>query len=182
MENKIKREPNVSITTLIGGQPRQLDVQLDPVRMAGYGLDAMTVARQLSAANQAADAGSYPSPEGQIIIHAGSFLKTAEEAARVVVASHKGRPVYLADVATIRDGPSLPNEYVFFGAGPAAHDKGIAPETARRAPYPAVTLALAKRKGTNAITVADKVLAAGGGPQGRRHPGQHPRHHNPQLR
>ncbi len=158
VENKIKRVPNASITTLIGGQPRQLDVQLDPVRMAGYGLDAMAVARQLSAANQAADAGSYPTPEGQIIIHAGSFLKTAEEAARVVVASHKGRPVYLADVATIRDGPSLPNDYVYFGAGPAAHDKGIAPETARRAPYPAVTLALAKRKGTNAITVADNVL------------------------
>jgi multidrug efflux pump subunit AcrB len=158
VESRIKRVPNVSITTLIGGQSRQLDVQLDPVRMAGYGLDAMTVARQLSAANQAADAGTYPTPEGQIIIHAGSFLKSAEEAARVVVASHKGRPVYLADVATIRDGPPLADNYVYLGAGPAAEEKGIAPDTARRAPYPAVTLALAKRKGTNAITVADHVL------------------------
>jgi len=158
VEDKVKRVPNASITTLIGGQPRQLEVQLDPLRLAGYGLDAGTVARRLSAANQAADAGSYPSPEGQIIIHAGGFLKTAEEAGRVVVASHAGRPVYLADVAAIRDGPSPPSDYVYFGAGPAAEEKGIAPETARRAPYPAVTLTLAKRKGTNAITVADNVL------------------------
>ena len=158
VEDKVKREPNVSITTLIGGQARQLDVQLDPVRLAGYGLDALTVARQLSAANQAADAGTYPTPEGQIIIHAGGFLKSTEDAARVVVASYKGRPVYLADVATIRDGPALASDYVFFGAGPAAEEEGIARETSRGAPYPAVTLTLAKRKGTNAITVADNVL------------------------
>ncbi len=159
VEDHIKREPNVSITTLIGGESRRVEVQLDPVRMAGYGLDPVAVSRLVFAANQAADAGTYPSPEGQIIIHTGDFLKTAEDVRNVVVAAHGGRPVYLGDVATVSDGPPLPEKYVFFGTGPAAGEKGISAEHAQRAPYPAVTLTLAKRKGTNAISVADKVLA-----------------------
>ena len=158
VEDEVKREPNVSISTLIGGGRRQVEVQLDPVRMAGYGLDAATVARQVFAANQAADAGSYPSSEGQIVVHVGGFLKTADDVARVVVAAHQGRPVYLGDVADIRDGPPLAEDYVYFGTGPAAGGKGISPEAAQHEPFPAVTLTLAKRKGTNAISVADKVL------------------------
>ena len=158
VEDQVKREPNVSITSLIGGEGRRLEVQLDPVRMAGYGLDPATVSRMVFAANQAADAGTYPSPEGQIVVHTGGFLKTPDDVAKVVVAAHQGRPVYLGDVATISDGPPLPGNYVFFGTGPAAGEKGISRDQGHGAPFPAVTLTLAKRKGTNAIRVADKVL------------------------
>jgi len=158
VEDQVKREPNVSITTLIGGDSRRVEVQLDPVRMAGYGLDPMAVSRLVFAANQAADAGSYPSPEGQIIVHIGGFLQTVEDVRNVVVAAHQGRPVYLRDVATVSDGPPLPDNYVSFGTGPAAGEKGISPDQTANSPYPAVTLTLAKRKGTNAISVAEKVL------------------------
>ena len=159
VENQAKREPDVSLTSLIGGDGRRVEVQLDPVRMAGYGLDPVAVSKLVFAANQAADAGSYPSTEGQIIVHTGRFLKTAEDVRNVVVAAHQGRPVYLRDVATIADGPPLPDNYVYFGAGPAAEEKGILAQAASGGPYPAVTLTLAKRKGTNAISVAEKVLA-----------------------
>ncbi len=158
VEDQVKREPNVSVSRLIGGESRRVEVQLDPVRMAGYGLDFKAVAQLVMAANQAADAGAYPSPDGQIIIHIGDFLKTAEDVRNVVVAAYRGRPVYLGDVATISDGPPVPDNYVFLGTGPAAGEKGISPAVARQAPYPAVTLTLAKRKGTNAISVADRVL------------------------
>ena len=147
VEDQIKREPNVSITTLIGGEGRRVEVQLDPVRMAGYGLEPVAVSRLVFAANQATDAGTYPSPEGQIIVHTGGFLKTPEDVKNVVVAAHQGRPVSLGDVATISDGPPLPDNYVFFGAGPAAGEKGILADDVKHAPYPAVTLTLAKRKG-----------------------------------
>ncbi len=159
VEDQVKREPNVSITTLIGNESRRVEVKLDPARMAGYGLDPVAVSQLVFAANQATDAGSYPSPDGQIIVHTGDFLKTSDDVRNVVVAAHQGRPVYLRDVATIADGPPLPEKYVYFGAGPAAAEKGIGPEAAAHAPYPAVTLTLAKRKGTNAISVAEKVLA-----------------------
>ena len=150
--------PNSSLTTLIGGESRRVEVQLDPVRLAGYGLDPVAVSRLVFTASQAADAGSYPSPEGQIIVHTGGFLKTPEDFRNVVVAAHQGRPICLGDVATISDGPPAPDNYVFFGAGPAGGEKDLSADDVSRAPYPAVTLTLAKRKGTNAISVANKVL------------------------
>ena len=159
VEDQVKREPNVSLTTLIGNESRRVEVKLDPVRMAGYGLDPVAVAKLVFAANQAADAGRYPSPDGEIIIHTGDFLKTSDDVRNVVVSAYQGRPVYLSDVATIADGPPLPQKYVYFGAGPAAAEKGISSDVTAGVPYPAVTLTLAKRKGTNAINVVDKVLA-----------------------
>ena len=70
---------------------------------------------------------------------------------------HQERPVYLRDVATISDGPAEPDQYVFFGTGPAASEKESGRKhAASRGVYPAVTLTVAKRKGTNAITVAER--------------------------
>jgi multidrug efflux pump subunit AcrB len=158
-ENLVKREKNVSITTLIGGYRRQVRVDLDPVRLAAYGLSGQQVIDLVRAANQEADAGSFPSSmKGQVLVHAGRFLKNAEDVGRVVVGVHEGRPVYLRDVAAISDGPEEPDQYVFFGAGPAAAEKDIPPGRTVEGVRPAVTLTVAKRKGTNAIDVAQKVI------------------------
>ncbi len=154
VENVIKREPNVSITTLIGGAQRQVQVRFDPVRLASVGLDLTHAAMMVQAANQEADAGGYPSHQGQVTVHVGGFLKTIEDVERVVLGIHGGRPVYLQDVATIVDGSAEPDQYLFFGTGPAAGEKNI--KTQGR--FPAITLTVAKRKGTNAIAVAEKVL------------------------
>jgi multidrug efflux pump subunit AcrB len=159
VEDLIKRAPNVSLTSLIGGEKRQLEVRLDPVRLKAYGLDVAQMAAIVSAANQAADAGSYPSRPGQIIIHSDGFLQTLEDVKNVVVSVHNGQPVYLRDVAEIVDGPPEPFQYVFFGTGPAAAEKGLSAQSPPKGFYPAVTLTVAKRKGTNAITVAREVLA-----------------------
>jgi multidrug efflux pump subunit AcrB len=158
VEERLKQEPNVSISTLIGGESRRLEVLLDPTRLAAYGLDAERVSRLVFSANQAADAGTYPSSEGQIIIHTGNFLKTLDDVKNVVVAAYQGHPVYLRDVAEIKDGPPSPEQYVYFGTGPASEEKIISSSTSAGPPFPAVTLTLAKRKGTNAISVAGKVL------------------------
>jgi len=158
-ETLVKREPNVSITQLIGGEPRRLEVRLDLLRLAAYGVDAARVANILLAANQAADAGSTPSREGQIIVHAGGLLHTREEVAAVVLGVYAGRPVYVRDVAEVTDGPAEADQYVFFGKGPAAADKGLAAQPAARGVTPAVTLTVAKRKGTNATHIAERVLA-----------------------
>ena len=159
VENIVKREPNASITGLIGGQNRQVEVRLDPVRLAAYGLDIDKVTAMVCAANQESDAGSFPSLSGQILVHTGGFLKDSADVGNVVVNVHNGRPVYLRDVAEIVDGPREPDQYVFFGPGPAAGEKGLAPHAPPKGAYPAVTLTVAKRKGTNAIAVARRVLA-----------------------
>ncbi|SMC59730.1 Multidrug efflux pump subunit AcrB [Desulfocicer vacuolatum DSM 3385] len=158
VEDIVKREPNVSITGIIGGEQRQVSVHLDPIRLAAYGLDVEQVTNLVSAANQASDSGSFPSRRGQVIIHTGGLLKNAKEVGRVVINVSHGRPVYLRDVADIEDGPADPGQYVFFGTGPAAMEKQIPTVDATRGVWPAVTLTVAKRKGTNAVGVAEKVL------------------------
>ena len=158
-ENLVKREKNVSITALIGGYRRQVRVELDAVRLAAYGLSDQQVIDLVRAANQEADAGSFPSSlNGQVLVHTGYFLRNAEDVGRVVVGVHDGRPVFLRDVAAITDGPEEPDQYVFFGAGPAAAKKDIPSGITAEGIRPAVTLTVAKRKGTNAIDVAQKVI------------------------
>jgi len=157
VENIIKRENNVSITSLIGGTSRQVRVQLDPGKLAARGLSAEAVAMRVQAANQESDTGEYPSPQGQVLIHTGTFLKTLEDVKRLVVGVSDGKPVYLEDVARVADGPGEIDQYVFFGTGPAAEQEAaVAPPAA--GVFPAVTLTVAKRKGTNATDVAEKIL------------------------
>jgi multidrug efflux pump subunit AcrB len=154
IETDAKREADVSITTLVGGNPRQVRVLFDPVRLAAAGIDLNQAAGMIQAANQAAHAGTYPAPEGEVTVHVGGFLQTRDDVARVVLGNAQGRPVYLEDVAAILDGPAEADNYHFFGTGPAAADKHIR----EKGLFPAVTLCLAKRKGTNATDVAERVL------------------------
>ena len=159
VDDLIKREENVSITTLIGGYRRQLTVDLDPIRLSAFGLDIGRVSAMVCAANQESDAGAYPSPAGQIRVHVNGFLKTSADVEGIVVGAYNEKPVYLRDVAIISDGPGEPDQYAFFGMGPAASEKGLrAADESTKGVYPAVTLTVAKRKGTNAISVAQKVL------------------------
>ncbi|MBN1102909.1 MAG: efflux RND transporter permease subunit [Deltaproteobacteria bacterium] len=158
MENVVKREDNVSITTLIGGYRRQVEIRLDPARLAAFHLDVGAICRMLQGANRESRSGSYPSPEGEIVLHTKGFLRNAEDVGRVVVGVFEDRPVYLGEVAEVLDGPEEPDQYVFLGPGPAAAEKGIRADQASRSVYPAVTLSIAKRKGTNAISVAEEIL------------------------
>jgi multidrug efflux pump subunit AcrB len=158
MENVVKRGDNVSVTTLTGGYRRQVQVRLDPARLAGFHLDPGTIARILPTANEESKSGSYPSPEGEIVLHTTGFLRNAADVGRIVVGTHGGRPVFLQEVARITDGPEEPDQYVFLGSGPAASEKGISGPATKEGISPAVTLAIAKRKGANAITVAEEIL------------------------
>ncbi|MGD8893572.1 MAG: efflux RND transporter permease subunit [Desulfobacterales bacterium] len=158
VENIVKRENNVAMTTLIGGQRRQVQVQFDPVRLAAYGLDLEQVAMSVAAANQASETGAYPSINGQVIVHTSGFLKTREDIKSVVVGVHEQKPVYLRDVAEVIDGPEEPTQYVFFGPGPAAEEKHISSQSSPKGVFAGVTLTVAKRKGSNAVTVANNVL------------------------
>jgi multidrug efflux pump subunit AcrB len=150
VENLIKREPNVSITQLIGGDKRAVTVNLDPVRMAAFGLDGTQITQMLSAANKESDSGSYPSSKGQVLVHTGGFFQTVEDVRSVVVGVRNDKPVYLRQVAEITDGALEPDQYVFIGSGAASELKTDL--------SPAVTLTVAKRKGTNAIDVAKKIM------------------------
>jgi multidrug efflux pump subunit AcrB len=153
LEDSLKKLDDVSETTIIGGQPRQVRVVLDTQRLAAYGLTPGTVVGQLQGANTRDQAGSFARENRQFQVEAGLFFTRAEELKQVVIGVHAGRPVYLRDVAEqIEDGPGEPDNYVLY-----ANAKG-ADGQAANTEYPAVTITLAKRKGTNASIIAENVL------------------------
>jgi multidrug efflux pump subunit AcrB len=147
LEEQLKQLDNVSETKIIGGLPRQVRVTLDTQRLAAYGMTPEAVIAQLRQANARGDAGSFARDNQQFAVEAGRFLGTASDLQQIVVGVHLGRPVYLRDVATsIADGPAEAQDYVLYANGAATQDTV-------RGDYPAVTITLAKRKGTNATDI-----------------------------
>ncbi|MEJ2077787.1 MAG: efflux RND transporter permease subunit, partial [Acidobacteriota bacterium] len=174
LHDQIKQVQDVSEVTLIGGQRRQVRVLLDPARMEALHVSPTLVSRMLQRSNQQMQAGEFSQANHDYLVDTGGFLKDADDVRNVVVAVYQGRPVYLKDVAKIEDGPEELANYVLYGQGPAGAEStevgshSVGPEskedgTVKEAgvvgnAFPAVTISVAKRKGTNAIVVADHVL------------------------
>lgn len=141
----IKQTPDVSVVQILGGQRRRIRVLLDPARLSTYSVTAAQVHQAIGGANQRLPAGRYDNSNREIILEAGAYLRTAGEVRDVVAGVSNGKPVFVRDVADVVDGGEEPMQYVQY----AGEGGGF---------VPAVTLAVAKRKGTNAIDVADSVL------------------------
>jgi multidrug efflux pump subunit AcrB len=152
LEHTLKEIDDVSETTLIGGRPRQLRVLLDAERLAAYALSPAAIEGQLALANRRSQAGSFASNNEEVRVEAGRFLERPEELEQVVVGVHQSRPVYLRDVARLEDGPAEPETYVLYATGAGGQATPPGQE------FPAVTITLAKRKGTNATVIAERVL------------------------
>ncbi|HRD48504.1 MAG TPA: efflux RND transporter permease subunit [Candidatus Contendobacter sp.] len=155
LETELKRVPGTRDLYTIGAPDRVVRVRFDPARLSGYGLALSDLRRALQAANASTDAGALVSDNREIPVQAGSFLVDAADIGSLVVGLHQGAPVYLADVADVALGPDQPERYVWLGTGPAAQASGIN----IRGEFPAVTLAIAKKPGENAVQIADQVLA-----------------------
>jgi multidrug efflux pump subunit AcrB len=159
-EVELKRVPGTRTVTTIGGPGRQVRVLLDSARLQAYGLTAQDVRNALVAANVSMPAGALVGGNRETLVQAGSYLDSARDVARIVVGNSQGRPVFVEDVAQVLDGPPQPTRYVSHGVGAAAATGGDAP-FARAQPgteYPAVTIAISKKAGENAVDVADKLV------------------------
>ena len=150
VDDAVKQVPLVAETTIIGGAKRQLRVLLDPTRLASRNLTAAEIVPMLTQANRQSVAGGITSNNRETIVETGDFLSDAQDVGNVVVGVSGGKPVYLREVADIKDDAEEPSQYVFFGSGAA--------RSTTSAEQPAVTLTIAKRPGANAIAVADQVL------------------------
>ena len=174
LENSLKPLDDVSETKIIGGQPRQIRVVLDTEKLAGYGLTPAAVVGQLQSANSRGQAGSFSRDNHEFQVEAGMFFTSVDDLRQVVVGVHAGRPVYLRDVVEkLEDGPAEPDNYVLFAnargarqeAGRSTSDATVPGEAAPFArddktvgiEYPAVTITLSKRKGTNATIISERV-------------------------
>ncbi|MCB1231361.1 MAG: efflux RND transporter permease subunit [Verrucomicrobiae bacterium] len=163
LEDAVKQVPDVAETTLIGGQRRTILASIDPAKLAARNLSLAGIVPVLQQANRQYRAGETQSDNHQVLIESGAFLHSAEDAGEVVLGAFGGKPVYLRDVATLSDGADDPDHYVLFGHGAASGEIGDE-ETA-------VTLTVAKRPGTNAISLAEEILAKVDALKGRVIPG-----------
>jgi len=151
MQHNIAQVSDVSQTAIIGGLPRTMRVVLSTAKLSAYGLSPMVIVGHLQAANASVQAGQFSENNREVRVDVGNIFARREDLEAVIVGVVRGRPVYLRDVADkIVDGAADPSDYVVYGTATANH------EGARQ--YPAVTITVAKRKGTNATDISNAVL------------------------
>jgi len=143
---ELKRIPDVAETWVVGGAPREVRVTLDPAALASRGLSAGAVMHALGMANAELPAGDLIAGNRSIPVRVGHLLRDIDQVRDVVVGVRGDRAIRLRDVARVEDGPAEPDQYVgFLAAGGATFE-------------PAVTIAIAKREGKNAATIAHHVM------------------------
>jgi multidrug efflux pump subunit AcrB len=144
VDDTVKQTPDVSAVALIGGQRREIQITLDAARLGAYHLSPLQVAGALGLSNRRIPSGEFASGNREYLLETGQFLRTAEDVRNVVAGVANEKPIFVRDVAQVTDGGEEPSQYVRFSDG-----QGF---------YPAVTIAISKRKGTNAVSVGEDVL------------------------
>ena len=148
---------DISNSFITGGRPREIRVEILPERMNSYNVSLLQIKGALEGADAAVTAGSIDRLNTRFQVSTNSFLRSVNEVEELVVGVHEGRPVYLRDLASITDGPAEVENYTRFGHSHRYRkDAGIEDQPLE---YPAVTLSLAKKPGTNAVDVSRNILA-----------------------
>jgi multidrug efflux pump subunit AcrB len=166
VEAELKRVPGTREVQTIGGPSRAVQVWLDPVRLRERGVDVLQLKSMLAAANVSMPSGAVMDPTASssqmLKVETGEFLRSAEDVGDLVVGVSNGAPVFLREVARIETSAQLPQRYVWFTPGAAtageATVQAVAPLVAGGV-YPALTMTVTKKPGTNAVDVASAVRA-----------------------
>ena len=158
LETELKRIDGTRDIYTIGSPTRVMHVVLDPQALSGYNIDIRDLGNALQAANRARSGLTVTAENREILVQAGTFLTSPEEIAELVVGVFDGKAVYLQDVATIKEGVDSPSQYVSIAAGKGSMLEGDAENRLINDPQPAVTLAIAKKPGTNAVDIANQVI------------------------
>ena len=152
IEHGLQSIENTNRLEIVGGRPRQIRVELDSNALAARLTTPLEVAWAIDVSNKLRPAGELQIQERNIVVDAGGFIQNADQLRRLVINVVGGIPVYLEDVARVLDGPAEPVGYTWLGFGPAD-----AISQKYSGTYPAVAVAVAKKKGANAVWVAAEV-------------------------
>ena len=151
---RLKTVDDTAQSFVVGGRPEEIRVEVMPERLKGYGLSVAQLAKTISAANDRSDIGTVESGGTHFKVYTGRFLQHARDLENLIVGVHNGAPVYVRQVANVIEGPGEAQNFVQYFTGPAApadvaHAKGAA----------AVTIAIAKKAGSNGVTVSNALIA-----------------------
>ncbi|HEY3433148.1 MAG TPA: efflux RND transporter permease subunit [Rhodocyclaceae bacterium] len=151
-EIELKRISGTRDVATIGGPGHVIRVAMDTERMNAYGVTAQDLRNAFQLSNASQPAGSLVSGSKEVLVQTGTYIESAGDVKALVVGTANGRPVTVADVAKVIDGPDQPSRYVWHG------DKN--------GESPAVTLSISKKPGVNAADVADAVISRAEGLKG----------------
>jgi multidrug efflux pump subunit AcrB len=149
-----ERVPDSGNGFIVGGREQQLRIEVLPERLSGYGIGLDQIVQAINSANKEKGYGNLKQGAMEFRVYSGSFLKTVQDVERVVVAVRDAKPVYVRDVAKVQMGPSELENIVWFYSGVARPDN--LPDVSGAS---AVTIAIAKKQGSNGVDVADAVQA-----------------------
>lgn len=147
----LRNIPGVSFTDVLGGKRRAVNVMLDAQKLALTGMSLEQISKMLGGSNISLPVGDFVNNNKSYPIRVNGYLGDAQEVGQIIIGAHNGQPIYLKDIASISDGPMEKDADTRIGYGPASphySDQEL----------PAVTISIAKKPGTNAVTVANAVL------------------------
>ena len=147
VEADLKRVPGTREVRPLGGPGRAIVIEIDTARMTGSGVTVADIRGALQSANHGLPVGELLSGNRALSVDAGAFFRNADDIAELVVGVRDKKPVFLRDVANVRDGALPASQYVWHGT--TGKDA---------AEYPAVTISISKKPGENAIEVSNAVM------------------------
>ncbi|MCW3805942.1 efflux RND transporter permease subunit [Plebeiibacterium marinum] len=153
LNSEIEKINEVSETRIIGGRNREIRVVLDRNKMTAFHMDPLMVTQQIQASNNQFSSGAFNQNNNEYLVTTGKFLETAEDVSNLVVGVYGKSPVYLHQIAEVSDGPELPVSYVSFGYGNANEKRKT-----YAGDYAAVTVSVAKRRGADAMRLAEQIM------------------------
>jgi multidrug efflux pump subunit AcrB len=149
LQVEVAKLQDVGLTYIVGEQPDQIRVAPDPEKLSLYGITLQQLAAKIAGANQSFNAAEIRAGGGQLALIAGQTLQTVPEIGNLLLAARDGRPVYVRDVAAVSLAGE-PNETRTFA---------VAKSGGPLVRVPSVSLAIAKRPGTNAVVLAGAIVA-----------------------
>ena len=151
VEDEVKKLTNVSRSFILGSESKKYIIYFDPAKLNAYKILLPQLVEAIKTANVSLVAGEFDKNNYRFKLRAGKFFKNKRDIENLIVTVYHNRPIYLKDVATVVEGEGEIDNYVQFGWGPQG-------EGDPNKLYNAVTIAIAKKKGSNAVVIAEKVI------------------------
>ena len=149
LQHEIAKIPDIGLTFITGGRPTQVRVEPDPERLSLYGVSLNQLVDKVRQANRSFIAGTLRQADRSLPVVGGQSLQGVPDIGLLLITTRDGRPIYVKDVADIVVG-GRPDEHQVWQI--VKTDDGALTE------LPAVTLAIAKRRGANAVVIAESIV------------------------
>ena len=152
MTTSLQQIEDTNQINIVGGRARNINILFNPQSMAARKTTISHIIQTIHTSNQLHSAGIVSAGNQSIILEAGDFIRSIKELETLVINVVDGLPVYLQDVATITDGPAEVDNYSWIEFAPG---HALAKQYDQQ--YPMVTLAIAKKRGSNAVWLAENI-------------------------